>query len=135
MSLTRLMEEVLSGLQALTPGWETRLVEKADALCRSLRKCQAELRDCIDQMARYQGRLKDRNALADRLAAQVQSFLYVADGPHAWKRALALDQLRKEAEEDRTLLLRCRTRQRDLEERLRELEVRLDDVRRRLDDV
>lgn len=115
---------------------ESRLFALGRRLCTSqataagegadeLGRLEDDLRGCREEMAEVRRRLKGREARMPLLAAHVQSFVYVHDGPRAWQHALELDDIRRGISGDRHEMRRLLQRERELLDGVHELRGRL----------
>jgi hypothetical protein len=106
--------------------------EEADGLADTLRGRRAALARCRDEMAALRHRVKANEARTALLSSRVESYLYVSDGPNAFKLALELDDLRRSLAADRQRLREALQVERRCLDDVGDLESRLDDLRDKL---
>ncbi len=106
--------------------------EEADDLGAFLDGRRARLERCRDDLTEARLRLRSHETRAARIASHIESYLYVYDGPSAWRHALELDGLRRQITEDRQELRRLLAEEGGLLDEVRALNRRLDDLQVKL---
>jgi hypothetical protein len=133
MSLENLLTTMKSQLTSLGLGcWRTGVRAQTRLLARTLKGRRLQLRFCRQALAdlRNQVRLDEARIIA--LTTRVEAYLYVRDGPGAWRHALELDEVRQRLQNTRAHLRQALHEESRHLEGIRTLRQRLVNLHRRL---